>query len=188
MKRAMAAVAAALLGGCMGGSADPIRYFALEPASGPPSGVQQGASVVVTPTSASAFYGTTQIVYSDAPGVRARYRYSFFTERPQQAFHALLQARLQGGIGPCQRVLDTRVDELYHDAIQPPGVVRLTVSTTLRDAAGDAVLASRRFSRVAPARSYDANGAVDAMRQAMREVSDDIAGWVAASACTPTAH
>jgi len=186
MKRAMAVAGTLLLSACIGArSPDPVRYFVLEPQPGASAVPYAGPPVIVAPTTAASFYGTTQIVYSDMPGVRARYRYSFWTERPQQVIERQLQARLQGTGGDSGFLLDTRVDEIYHDARSPFGAVHVTVTVSLRDVARDELRASHRFTRTAPATAYDAPGAVAGMRQALSSVLDDIVAWVQANAVQP---
>jgi ABC-type uncharacterized transport system auxiliary subunit len=178
MKQAMATAAALLLSACIGARpADPVRYFVLDPGPGTAASPYAGTPVIVEPTTAANFYASTQIVYSDMPGVRARYRYSFWTERPQQVIQAQLRARLQGAGSNSGHRLDTRIDEIYHDASSTPGVVRITVTASLRGPR-DELLASRRFTRTAPAAAYDANGAVAGMRKVFADVLDDIVGWV----------
>lgn len=179
MKRAMAVVVALLLTACIGGrSPDPIRYFVLDPQSSTSAARYMGPPIVVTPTTAASFYGTTQIVYSDMPGVRARYRYSFWTERPQMVIQRQLQARLQGTGGIGGPLLDSHIDEIYHDARSSPGAVQVTVTVSLRDVQRDELLASHRFTRTARATAYDAPGAVAGMRQAVNAVLDEIVRWV----------
>jgi cholesterol transport system auxiliary component len=178
MKRAMPVAAALLLSACIGNRpADPVRYFVLDSAP-VPAQAHTCTAVIVEPTTAASFYGTNQIAYSDMPGVRARYRYSFWTERPQQVIYAALQARLQCAGGESQLLLDTHVDDLYHDAGTAPGVVQVAVTARLRRLGDHELVASRRFARSAPAASYDAQGAVAGMRQAVGTVLDDIVGWV----------
>lgn len=188
MKRALAVAGTLLLSACIGARpADPVRYFVLEPQPRASAAPYAGPPVTVTPTTAASFYGTTQIVYSDMPGVRARYRYSFWTERPQQVIEQQLQARLQGTGGDSGLLLDTRVDEIYHDARSAAGTVHVTVTVSLRDATRDKLMARHRFTRTAPATSYDAPGAVAGMRQALGAVLDDIVAWVKVQAVRPGA-
>lgn len=183
MKRAMPLAVALLLTACIGArSADPVRYFVLDPAPGASAVLYSGPPVIVAPTTAASFYGTTQIVYSDMPGVRARYRYSFWTERPQQVIQKQLQARLQGVGADSGLLLDTRVDEIYHDASSTPGVVHVTVTASLRDMTRDQLLGSHRFTGTARAAAYDAPGAVAGMRQALAGVLDEIVRWLQANA------
>jgi ABC-type uncharacterized transport system auxiliary subunit len=182
MKLAMPLAIALLLSACIGARpADPVRYFELDAALGPPA-QSTARAVTVSPTTAASFYGSTQIIYSEVPGVRARYRYSFWTERPQQVIYTELQARLQHARGDSQLLLDTQVNDIYHDASTHPGVARVTVTATLRDAASHELVASRRFSRSAAATSYDAPGAVAGMRRAVGALLDDIVRWVQSSA------
>ena len=88
----------ALLGGCAGpGVRQADRYYILD--AGP---AHEGASrprigIDATPTTASSFYDTQDIVFSRSPGTRAYYQYNHWTERPQQAIHAQLVARLDNG-------------------------------------------------------------------------------------------
>jgi ABC-type uncharacterized transport system auxiliary subunit len=183
MKLATPMAAALLLSACIGArSPDPVRYFVLDPEPGTSAVPYAGPPVVVAPTTAAGFYGTTQIVYSDMPGVRARYRYSFWTERPQQLIQRQLQARLQGAGADSGLVVDTHLDEIYHDASSTPGVVLVTVTASLRDVSRHELLASHRFTRSAPATAYDARGAVAGMRKAVGAVLDDIVRWVQANA------
>jgi cholesterol transport system auxiliary component len=156
------------------------RYFVLAPApvAGAPAG---GPAVAVAPTTAAGFYGTTQIIYSEAPGTRGRYRYSYLTEPPQATVQAQLAARLRGA-APAGLVLDTRLAEIYHDAARAPGTVRITLTARLTDAADPARSAERVFSRSAPAASFDAAGAVAGMRTALAALLDDVVAWVRAQA------
>lgn len=180
MRHALALFAAALLAGCSSFSEprEADRYFVLEAAPG----AQAAARVLVAPTSASSFYDTQDMVYSRAPGTRAYYQFSHWTERPQRAIHAQLASRFERG-GP-QRgpVLSTHLEEIHHDAAQPPGTARIAISAQLVDPAGGAVLARRSFSRSAPAASYDAPGAVQGLRQALGALLDDVVAWVDAEA------
>lgn len=176
MKQAIALFAAALVGGCLSSGAprEADRYFILEA----PPGSRSSSTVVVAPSSASSFYDTQDIVYSRAPGTRAYYQFNHWTERPQRAIHAQLASRLQAGGQQSSLVLNTHLEEIYHDAAQPPGTARLTISARLVDPASRATIARRSFSRSAPAASYDAPGAVEALRQALRALLDDVVAWV----------
>lgn len=178
MKQAIALFAAALIGGCLStGTREADRYFILEAAPG----ARAVSTVVAAPTSVSSFYDTQDIVYSRAPGTRAYYQFNHWTERPQRAIHAQLAARFQAG-AKSGRVLSTHLDEIYHDAAQPPGTARITLTAQLVDPASRAVLARRTFSRSAPAASYDAPGAVQGFRQALGALLDEVAAWVDAEA------
>jgi ABC-type uncharacterized transport system auxiliary subunit len=174
MKPAFVFAAAVLIAGCASpGPRQAERYFILEAAPG----VQAASSVSVSPTSAASFYDTQDIVYSRAPGTRAYYQFNRWTERPQRAIHAQLASRFQAGERASRLVLDTRLDEIYHDAAQPPGTARIALSARLVDTAGGTV-ARRTFTVAAPAASYDAPGAVRGFNQALGALLDDIVAWV----------
>lgn len=178
MKQAIVLFAAALIGGCLSSATrEADRYFILEAAPGG----RAVATVVVAPTSVSSFYDTQDIVYSRAAGTRAYYQFNHWTERPQRAIHAQLASRFQAG-AKSGRLLSTHLEEIYHDAAQPPGTARITLTAQLVDPASRAVLARRTFSRSAPAASYDAPGAVQGFRQALGALLDDVAVWVDAEA------
>jgi cholesterol transport system auxiliary component len=172
-------LAAALLAGCVAsGPREADRYFILQaqPRSHPAS------SVLVAPMSVASFYDTQDIVYSRAPGTRAYYQYNHWTERPQLAIHALLASRLERDSPKKGLVLNTHLDEIYHDAAEPPGTARIAITAQLVDAGSRAVIARRSFSRAAPAATYDAPGAVRGFAQALGELLDEVVAWVDAAA------
>lgn len=179
MKQAIAVLTAGLIAGCASsGAREADRYFILEAASGRGVPPHSTASVLVAPTSASDFYDTQDIVYSRAPGTRAYYQFNHWTERPQRAIHAQLLSRLESGGARSGPVLNTHVDEIYHDATERPGTARITLTAQLVDPDTKAVLARRSFSRSATAASYDAPGAVRGFDQALGALLDDLVGWV----------
>jgi cholesterol transport system auxiliary component len=170
-----------LLSGCLPHpGAQPERFYVLQPAPGRVR--YTGPPVVVAPTMAAGFYDSVQIVYSDSAGTRSRYRYSFWTEPPQAVLQAELAARLEGGGGPARWLLRTELREMVHDAVKPPGLVRIAVTARLESLPGNAPVAQRRFTRTAPAPSFDAAGAAAASRAVAGGVLDDILAWVQAQA------
>jgi ABC-type uncharacterized transport system auxiliary subunit len=172
MTRALALLAL-LAGACASpGSREADRYFILEA----PPGRQAAAAVRVSPTSAASFYDTPDIVYSRAPGTRAYYQFNHWTERPQRALHEALGGRFSAR--PQGLILDTHLKEIYHDAAQPPGTARITLTAALVDAATREVIARRTFERSAPAASYDAAGAVQGFRSALDALLDEVVAWV----------
>jgi cholesterol transport system auxiliary component len=180
MKPALLAGLALLLAGCMPhGPQEPERFFVLYPAPTAAGARYTGPPVLVAPTGAASFYGTVQIVYSDSPGTRSRYRYSFWTEPPQAVLHDQLASRLQDGDGVPRLLLETRMLELFHDAGTAPGEARITVVARLASLPGHTAIAERSFSRTVRAPSFNAAGAVAAMRTALAAVLDDIVAWVA---------
>jgi ABC-type uncharacterized transport system auxiliary subunit len=180
MKRTLVVVAAVLVAACgsFGGARDAERYFILDATPAAAAVTQPGPGVVVASTSAASFYDSLDIVYSRAPGTRAYYQFSHWTERPQRAIHAELASRLGAGSPSRGPILATHLEEIYHDAAQQPGTARIAITAQLIDPASRAVLASRRFTSSAPVASYDAPGAVNAMRQALGTLLDEVVAWV----------
>jgi cholesterol transport system auxiliary component len=185
MRPVVAIAAAFLVAACtsFGGSREAQRYFVLDAAPASAAVPAAGAArVTVAATTASAFYDTQDIAYSRAPGTRGYYQFSRWTERPQRAVHAQLAARLDARAARGGPVLTTHLDEIYHDAAQPPGTARLAITAELVDPVSRAVLARRSFTAAAPAASYDAAGAVGGMRRALGALLDEIVAWVDAQA------
>lgn len=184
--RAIVLAGALLLASCSPlGVREPDRYFVLEAAPASAAALAAAAGVRVAPTSAASFYDTQGIVYSRAPGTRAFYQFSQWTERPQRAIYAQLQARLGAGAPAAAWLLQTRVDEIYHDAATPPGQARIALTAQLLDPATRVVLAQRTFSVSAPAASYDAPGAVVGFGLALGALLDELVPWVATAAPAP---
>jgi cholesterol transport system auxiliary component len=191
MRRALVAAVVVLAAGCFpSGTREPQRFYILdapEPQTGP-ARVPRAAALAVPPTSSASFYDNQDLVYSRAPGTRAYYQFNSWTERPGRAIHEALVARLArsglfktivGSDTPVAdgAVLRTHLEEIYHDAVKPPGTARVVLSAELQDGRG-AVIARRSFSRSAPAPSYDAAGAVQGFRQALAGLLDELVLWV----------
>jgi len=187
---------AGLLAGCGGLSAPPAhRYFVLEsaPTRLAPGALQRDAMLLVAPTTASSFYDTQEIIYSRRSGERAYYQLSSWTEPPDRSLATLLTARLalggafRGAVETASSVrgsllLRTHLVELYHDAVEAPGVARVTLTAELSDPAGRSLLAQRSFSASAPVATYDAAGAVQGFGQAFGQLLDEVAVWAAQAA------
>ena len=193
--------AALLLAGCGAlGSASTQRYFVLEaaparavpvPAGTAPSG--QATTLLVAPTSAAGFYDTQEIVYSRAPGERAYYQLSSWTEPPARSFNTLLVSRLEqarsfatvaqttsGMRGTF--LLRTHLIEMFHDATTNPGNVRVVLAAEVIAPDTRTLVARRTFSAAVPARSFDAAGAVRGFDEAVATIADDVTEWVGAEA------
>lgn len=193
---AIAVAAIAALASCASfGPQEPQRYYVLDalPAKAGPVRTPRASTLLVAPTTASSFYETQEIVYSRAPGVRAYYQLHAWTERPARRITELLVTRLEreglfktvaAAVSGVQGslVLNTHLVEFYHDAADPPGSVKVTITAELMDPALRVLLARRTFDRSARAATYDAAGAVHALSGAVTAILDDIASWVDASA------
>jgi ABC-type uncharacterized transport system auxiliary subunit len=176
---------AAWLAGCaVMGERQPHRYYLLEPR--PASVIPQGGTITPAPTTAASFYDTQDIAFSRAPGTRAYYQFSQWTERPQRALHGELAARY--ALGHDRYILATHVVELYHDAAAAPGASRITVTAELVERARRTPVARRTFTREAPAASHDAAGAVAGFNAAAGAVLDDIVAWADREAAARSAR
>ena len=190
------AVAVSMLAGCVSlGPQEPQRFYVLEAPSTKTgaAATRRNATLLLTPTTASGFYETQEIVYSRSPGTRAYYQRHAWTERPGLRVTELLLTRLDhaasfrevamalSGVRG-ELVLDTHLTEFYHDATQAPGDVRVTLVAELSDPIGRKLLARRTFTRAAPVTTYDAPGAVDAFGRATALLLDEVAAWVEVAA------
>lgn len=185
MMRAAILLGAALAAGCGAiGTREADRYFLLE-AAAPATPIASRRDVRALPTTAASFYDTQSIAFSREAGTRAYYQFNHWTERPQRAIHAQLAARFPADDGKARLLLETHLDEIYHDAATPPGAARISLTAALVDRSTRATIARRAFSRAVPAPSHDAPGAVRALNEALGAVLGDIETWsdgVAASA------
>ena len=179
MKAVLGFLLAAGVAACsLPGPSEPDRYFILEAGVAQDAKPRAGASLVVAATTASSFYDTQDIAYSREPGTRAYYQFNRWTDRPQRSIHRQLASRFEGGGPKSGLLLNTHLEEIYHDAAQEPGTAHITIAAELVDAASRAVLARRTFTRSAPAASYDATGAVRGFNQALASLVGDIEAWV----------
>lgn len=192
MRIILACSAVLLVAGCLSaGERTSQRYYVLEDAGAPAARAKapRAATLLVAPTTTSAFYDTQDIAYSRAAGTRAYYQFHAWTERPGRAIGDLLVTRLERG-GSFQAVakatggvrggllLNTHLSELYHDAASEPGGARVVLTAELVDPARRVLVARRTFTGSSPAPSYDAPGAVRAFNQALGAVLDELAAWV----------
>lgn len=191
-KIAVAVVLAAALAGCLSQLERRAPHYHVLEAPGEPAKARatRAATLFIASTTAAGFYDAQPIAFSRQPGSRGYYQLNRWTERPSRRIHALLLERLRqsGGfeavVGPSASglrgdlVLETRLEELYHDAATRPGTARVTLSATLTDPAQRELVARRSFTRSAPAASYDAAGAVAGFNQAVGALLDDVVAWV----------
>jgi ABC-type uncharacterized transport system auxiliary subunit len=195
-RMALASVLAGVIAGCVSSDERGFqRYHVLGDAGMPTIRAQsrRASTLLVTPTTASSFYETQEIVYSRAAGMRAYYQFHAWTERPSRTISELLMVHLEhsGSFTVITRaasgvqgslILNSHLSEFYYDASTDPGTVRVVLTAALIDPARRVLVARRTFSRVAPAVSHDAPGAVRGFNMAVGEILDDITAWVDASA------
>ena len=186
MRRAILLLACGCVAACAGlGSGEADRYFVLEPATAARS-TPASASVEVAATTAAAFYDTQSIAFSRAAGTRAYYQFNRWTERPQRVIQGELEARYVPGHD--RYILATHLVEMVHDAASVPGAARITVTAELIERAHRTAVARRTFTRVAPAVSPDAAGAVAGFNVAAGSVLDDIVEWADREAAARSAR
>ena len=85
-------------------------------------------------------------------------------------------------------VLNTRLEEFYHDTHANPGSVRIEVSAELVDTTGRTIVAQRRFAQNVPAAGENAHAAVAAFNRATAALLDEMSAWVEGAAAQPVAR
>ncbi|WP_280155866.1 ABC-type transport auxiliary lipoprotein family protein [Piscinibacter sp. XHJ-5] len=190
-----ALVLAAAATACSTGVRAPQHYHVLDPAPAPApvAAAAQASTLLVTPTTAAGFYDAQAIVYSPTVGTRAYYQLNSWTEPPSRRLGALLTERLRrsGAFGTVadatggvhgMLVLDTHLDEIYHDAAARPGLAKVSLTAVLSDPARRFVAGQRRFTASAPALTSDAAGAVQAFDVALGPLLDEVVAWAGQTA------
>jgi len=145
--------------------------------------------VLVGWSAASAFYDSTSIVYSRAPGALAYYQLASWSERPAEQLGRLFVRRL-AGVGLFRDVatmsaavhgdwlVELQLDEMLHDDAVPPGVARVSVFARIVDRARNRTLDTRRFREEEPLQEESAAGAVKAFDAAVTRLLDASVRWV----------
>lgn len=199
-----AAPLAGFLSGCAGLGEAPAHVFYELGDPGAASGpaprphAAGGRTLLVAGTAASAFYDGTGLAYSRAPGVRAHYQLSRWTERPAVRIARLLERRLAASgafadvasaTAPVRGdwLLELQLEQLYHDDTTPPGVARIEVTAELTDWAARRTLGRRRFAESEPLASESAAQAVAAIERALSRLLDDAQAWVVEQSGRPAA-
>jgi cholesterol transport system auxiliary component len=191
------------LAGCLSFQDVPPReYFVLDDlvkADASRAAVPAGRVLLVSAASASPFYDTQNLVFSRAPGQRAYYQFAGWTERPGRRLNELLMRRLEArgsfksvaattaGVRG-DLVLNTRLEEFYHDTGASPGSVRIEMSAELVDYAGRTIVAQRRFAQSVPAAGENAQAAVAAFNRATATLLDEMSAWIEGAAAQPVAR
>lgn len=194
----LALLAATLtLGGCLNlgkqSDANAVTYYVLNDraAAEPVSPVASAArpSLLIPDTVSSSFYDTDQLIFSRSADTRGQYQFARWTARPGKRFAELLRSRVErqghwqvstaGAYVRSDRLLETRLIELVHDASSQPGEIQLVVRAELVDVKQRSVLRQRTFTQRVALTRYDATGAAEASSIAVSRVLDDLAAWLA---------
>ncbi len=191
------------LSGCvsfgLAGEDDPraIVYYVMEDAGREaPAGTPSPRILLMADTSAGAFYDTDGMAFSNAQGTRGYYQFARWSERAGKRFTDLLLARLErerifasvaqsGSTLRGDWLLTTDILEFYHDATQPPGVVRMELRAEVSDLKTRALLARKTFVQTVAVSSFDAAGAHKAFNQAGTRTLDEVADWLKELASKP---
>ena len=186
---------AALLAGCSLTAPRPEqKFFVLDAGVAAPVAVQaqHPLTLLVAPTSAGSFYDTQEIVFARSGGTRSHYQFSNWTEAPSRRASGLLLARLDraaafkviattsSGVRG-DLLLRTHIEEIFHDATQPPGVARVVLTAELSAPVKRTLVARRTFTAELPVARFDADGAVQALGLALGQVLDQVTAWAAAA-------
>ena len=147
-------------------------------------------TLLLRESDAATFYQSNTMAYSRAPGTRGYYQYARQTELPAPRIAQLIRQRLEqsgqfaavaplgaGVEGAYQ--LNTRLLDLYHDASQVPGEVKLLLEFELVRRSDAHLLAHTRIETRAAAPSHDARGAAQGANVALTQALDRLTAWLA---------
>ncbi len=145
--------------------------------------------VLVGWSSASAFYDSTALVYSRAPGALAYYQLAGWSERPAEQLGRLFVRRL-AGVGLFRDVatmsagvrgdwfVELQLEEMLHDDVVAPGVARVSVFARIVDRPHGRTVDTRRFREQEPLQEESAAAAVKAFDVAVTRLLDASVRWV----------
>jgi cholesterol transport system auxiliary component len=182
-----------LVAGCISsGNLPPREYYVFDDLAKPEPAMQAGPIdrvLLINPTSVNSFYDTQSLVFSRASGQRAYYQFASWTERPGRRFSQLLLHRFNA---PSRFryvasttadvkgdfVINTHLDELYHDTVATPPCVWIKLTAELIDHVSHEVVARRGFAERALTNGDNASAAVAAFNLAATEMLDELSAWV----------
>jgi cholesterol transport system auxiliary component len=167
-----------------------IVYYVMEDAGRSiPAQTPSPHILLVTDTSAGAFYDTDGMAFSSNPGTRGYYQFARWTERSGKRFTDLLLSRLErekifatvAQVGSSVRgdwLLTTEILDMYHDAAQQPGAVNMRLRAEVIDLKTHTLLARETFAQTIAVTSFDAAGAHEAFNQATTRTLNEVADWL----------
>ena len=149
--------------------------------------------LLVAASAPPGLYDTDRMVFSSDGRSRSYFQFGYWSERPAQSLQALATARLASAqrfrevVSSTSGVrgdllLSLRLDELYLDAAEEPGLVKLSVSAELIDWRSRQLLGRRRFAQSAAVAQRDAGGLADAASRAVGVMLGELDAWAADSA------
>ncbi|HVL59296.1 MAG TPA: ABC-type transport auxiliary lipoprotein family protein [Burkholderiaceae bacterium] len=195
--RALALALALAAAGCVtvgaGGDAPAFTFYSLEDLAAATQGERAARKIdhvlLVSGPPSSPFYDTTSLAYSRAPGARAYYQFSGWTERPARRIAQLAERRLiaRGSFDGVASVtagvrgdllLNLNLEHLYHDATREPGSARLMLVAEMVDWRTRALLDRQVFEYRVPVEQSSAAAAVAGLSRAVTLLLDDLVPWV----------
>ena len=182
----------ALLSGCLGPAktTTPSRYTLTSHQKPLPISQQHSvASLLVSTPTASPGYGSSAMMYTMVPYKLMSYADSAWVASPAQMFLPLLSSTIRqmntfkavvSAPLPSytQYTLNTTIETMQQEFLQPVSQVRLVVLASIIDNASQKVMASQRFSAQVPAPGNDAYSGVLSMNVAAGKVANQIALFV----------
>lgn len=149
--------------------------------------------VLVSWSTASAFYDVSSMVYSRSPGALAYYRFSSWSERPAEQVGRLFVRRLAGSgvfrdVSPISGavqgswLVELQLEEMLHDDAVPPGVARISMRMRIVDRPSRRTIDTRSFREEEPLKTESAEGAAQAFEVAVTRLLDASVQWVAETA------
>lgn len=183
----------------LGGEKDSrtLVYFVLEDAGRTaPAGTPAPHTLLVTDTTAGAFYDNDGMAYSNASGTRGYYQLARWSERPGKRFTDLMLARIEkerlfatvalpGSSVRGDWLLTTDILDFHHDAARQPGTVRMELRAEVVDLRQRKLLARKTFVQSIAVSSYDAAGAHKAFNEATTLTLNDLSDWLKELASRP---
>lgn len=172
------------------GEAREIVYYVMQDAGREvPDASPSPRTLLLADTQAGAFYDTDGMAFSSKSGTRGYYQYARWSERASKRFSDLLLARIEregifaavaqtGSNVRGDWILTTDILDLYHDASEQPGVVKMKLRAEVVDLGSRRLLATRTFVQSVAVPSYDAEGAHQSFNRAVTLSLNEIADWL----------
>ena len=198
MRSAFTVLLLATLAGCSllpAGRPHPVSHHVLSippatPAQSASSTPREtGAVLLLRDTETPGVFQSVRLVYSRTPDALSYYQYARWSETPARALNTLMRQRLNAsglysavvpmGAGVlADYQLNTRLQNFFHDASQPPGVARVTLEAELVSRHDARLIARQVFQAEAPVASHDATGAATGLGQASGRALDELTLWL----------
>lgn len=174
---------------------DERRYFVLLGETSPatqgeqkPEALAEGKVLLLSLPKAAPFLNSQRIAFGEG-NTRGYYQFSSWVEAPPQRLQYILIDKLRQAslfstvisestpLSP-ELVLNSELQEFYHDKGDPPGNVKVIMNVELIDFRQKKLLAQQLFTVEKEVKDYSATGAVNAFSQAVEALSQELLNWV----------